>query len=129
MKKTVGELIKASGQTGSEYKFFKSEVEDMCRNGRFKSAEKKGSFWYIDGSEFSEFMRNKSKKEAERRVDERLNRCPSCDARVSKQAFTCPSCGNPLRYAMTRSSFGFLGILFILFIIGFLFFGLISLGL
>ena len=128
MKKTVGELLKASGQSGQEYKSVKSEVEDLCRNGRFKSAEKKGSFWYIDISEFSQFMQSKSKKEAEFRVSRNMNRCPSCDAKVSKQAFTCPSCGNPLRYATTRSAFGFLGILLILFIIGALFFGLISLG-
>lgn len=129
MKKTVGELLKSSGETGLEYKSLKSEVDDLCRNGRFQSAEKKGAFWYIDSSEFSEFMRIKSKKDAERRIDDRLNRCPSCDARVSKQAFTCPSCGNPLRYATTRAGFGFLGTLIILFIIGALFFGLISLGL
>lgn len=129
MKKTVGELLKISGQTGPEYKSFKSEVEDLCRNGRFKSAEKKGSFWYIDNLEFSEFMQNKSKKEAELSVSQNMNRCPSCNAKVSKQAFTCPSCGNPLRYATTRSAFGFLGILLILFIFGAVFFGIISLGL
>lgn len=37
------------------------------------------------------------------------NLCPNCKYKVSPAAYTCPSCGHPLRYRGTRAGAGCLG--------------------
>ena len=68
----------------------------------------------------AEKKQEKEKEEEDRRKSEAMLRekvkmeqrgelCSNCKAQVSSSAYTCPSCGHPLRFASTRAGLGCLG--------------------
>jgi hypothetical protein len=74
--------------------------------GNLNSANNESSFW----SKLNNWQ-DKQHKEWQDAADKQRSdsKCPNCKHNVSISAYTCPSCGHPLRFSGTRAGAGCLG--------------------
>lgn len=82
----------------------KKEYEKKYR--KIYGTNKGSGFWgKIDS--WSSSVLEKSQEDAAKRISD--SKCPNCKKNVSMSAYTCPSCGHPLRFSGTRAGAGCLG--------------------
>lgn len=93
------ESVRAADRANQVWERTKQELE---RNGEFRESSS-GSL--IGNWAAQQLL--KAQAEAEQRSQN--SRCPNCKNNVSTSAYTCPSCGHPIRFGGARAGAGCLG--------------------